>query len=144
MGDGAREAFPYRSGEVALQLQGQVGIFRYVRGKQVLVEPDLAVGEQDRELRPGEPDAALAPLGELIVAGQKLQCAVELTAALQRADEMLEFLQARRGLQLERAQGLALQIVVAQHQGCDLGGLPREQARSEEHTSELQSQSNLV
>jgi len=70
----------------------------------VLVEPDLAVGEQDRQLRTREPDAALAALGELIVGGQKLQCAVELSGALERADEMLEFLQARRGLQLERAE----------------------------------------
>ena len=128
MGDGAREALPYRSGEVARQLRRQVGILRHVRGEQVIVEPDLAVGEQDRQLRTREPAAALAALGELIVAGQKLQCPVEISGALERADEMLEFLQARRGLQLERAERLALQVVVAQHQGRDLGGHARQQA----------------
>src|SRR5260370_11972277 len=114
MGAGACEAILDWSGKVALQLRRQVGILRHIRGEQVLVEPDLAVGEQDRQLRPREPAAALAALGELIVGGQKLQCAVELSGALERADEMLEFLQARRGLKLQRAERLALPRVVAQ------------------------------
>src|ERR1700730_17231680 len=62
-GDGAREALPYRSGEVARQLLRQVRILRHVRGEQVVIEPDLAVGEEDRQLRTRESAAALAALG---------------------------------------------------------------------------------
>ena len=91
-------------GEIALQLGREVGILRHVRGQQVIAEPDLAVGQHDRELRPREAEPALAPLGELVVAGQEFERAIEVAGALERADQMLVFREARRTrLQLERA-----------------------------------------
>src|SRR6516165_6361212 len=110
--DGAREALLHRRREVAHELRGKVRILGYVRGEQMIVEPDLAVGEQDRQLRPREPHAALAAVGELIIARQELECAVEVTGTLERADEVLIFRQPRGALQLERAESLALQVVV--------------------------------
>ena len=84
------------------------------------VEPDLAVGEQNRQLRPGERSAVFTALGELVVRWQELQRPVQVARALQRADQVLILGQPRAGVQLENADRLALQVVVAQDQGGDL------------------------
>src|SRR5262249_1043041 len=128
MGDGRAKGLLHRRGEVTLQFCREVWVLRYVRGEQVVAEPDLAVGEQDRQLRPSQPHAVLAAIGKLVIARQELQCAVEDTLALERADQMLVLHQPRGSLQLERAERLALQVVVAQHQRGHFRGLPREQA----------------
>ena len=93
----------------------------------MIVEPDLAVGEQNRELRPGERAAVLAPLGQLLVAGQEFQRAVQVARALQGADEVLVFRQPRAGVQLERADRLALQVVVTQDERGDFVRHARQQ-----------------
>ena len=126
--DGAREALLDGRREVARQLRRQVRVLGHVGGEQVRVEPDLAVGEQDRQLRARQSDAALAPLGELLVRRQELERAVQFAGALQQADQVLELRQPRRRLQLEGADRLALQVVVAQYQGRDLVGHARQQA----------------
>ena len=76
--------------EVALQLAGdRYGILGHVRVQQVIAEPDLAVGQHDRQLRARQARAALAPLGDLLVVRQELERAIELAGALQRADQVL-------------------------------------------------------
>ena len=49
------EALRQRRREVALELGGQVRVLRHVRVEQRVVEVDLAVREQHRQLRPREP-----------------------------------------------------------------------------------------
>src|SRR2546430_13496361 len=93
----------------------------------MVVEPDLAVSKEYRQLRSRECAAILATLGELIVGRQKFQGPIQVARALERADEILVFAQARAGVQLEGADRLALQIVVAQYQRGDLVGHTSEQ-----------------
>ena len=115
-----------RRGEIALQRGRDPGIVRQVRRDELVLEPDLRVGEQHRALGPGEADAALSPRRDLLVARQELDGAVQAAGALEEGDEArLLIEQARRE---PRADGerLRLEVVVAQHQRRDVVGHPRE------------------
>ena len=64
------EPIAQRGGEVALELLGQVGVLRHVRVQQRLRHGDLCVGEEDRELGPGQPTLRGAALGHHLGVGQ--------------------------------------------------------------------------
>ena len=65
-------------GNGAHQLGDEVGVVGEIRREQLLLERDLRVGEQHRELGRGEPEAGVVAVGELFVGGQSLDVAVEV------------------------------------------------------------------
>ncbi len=68
----AREALLDGRREVAPELGREIRILRHIGGEQVIAEPDLAVGEHHRQLRPREAEPALAPLIQLFIERQVL------------------------------------------------------------------------
>ena len=85
--DAVEEAVAHRGREVAHELGQEVGVVGQLRREQLFLERDLGVAEQHGELGHGEPEARVVPLGELFVARQPLDLAVEVAGGLERADE---------------------------------------------------------
>ena len=102
--------------EIAQQLARQIGIVRHGRVEQLGVERELGVGEQHRELRPGERLRAPAALGDLHVVGQVLDRAVELAAGLQDLHQPLLEAEVLEPAPLGERERQRLLIVVAQHE----------------------------
>ena len=91
------------------------------------MERELGVGEQHRDLGPGERDGAAATFGDFAVVGQELDRAVELVALLQRLHQpLLESEVVEPALLVERDRERLL-VIVAQHEGRDLVGHAGEQ-----------------
>ena len=111
-----------RQREVAHQFLGQVRVFRHVRIEQLLVQADLVVGQQDRQLRTRQAHAAGLAVGQFGVAGQVFHLPVQRAFGLQRADEVRHRAQARHRLVLHQGDGLVLPVVVPQHQVTNLLG----------------------
>src|SRR6185437_15534547 len=72
------EPFAQRGGEVVEEVGLQEGVVRKLRDQQLVLEGDLGVGEQDGQLRLGQSEAALPPLGDRALARQELQFPVEM------------------------------------------------------------------
>ena len=125
--DGIAEAFAHRSREVAIQLCRKVRIFRYVGLNQLVVQHDLAVRNENSQLRTSQALSRLAPLGEAFFVGQEFDRAIQLTASLHTAHETLQLGQTARRLQLQSANRLALQIIVAQDQRGNFVGHARQE-----------------
>ncbi len=81
-----------------------------------LFKPDLAVGEHDRELGARQATVLLASLRDLLFIRQELERRVEFAGLLQDANHVHVLVEALRGIRFERADRLALQVVVPQHQ----------------------------
>ena len=79
-----------RLGKITAELAAEIRVVRYRGFEQIVVERELGIGEQHRQLRPGEGLRAAAALGELHVVGQVLDRAVEQPARLQRLNEPLQ------------------------------------------------------
>ena len=109
-------------GEIAAELAGQIGIVGHRGFQQIFVERQLGVGEQHRQLRPGERFRAAAPLGKLGVVGQILDGAVQVSALLQGLDQALLEAESLHAAPLGERQRQRLQIIVAQHQRGDVVG----------------------
>ncbi len=127
LANGATEPFLHGRREVAGQLRVQIRVLGDVRSQQVIVEPDLAVGEQHGQLGTGQSPAAFAPLGDFVIRGQEFEPAVQVAGALEDVDEVLVLREPRLRLQFQSADRLALQIVVAQYQRRDFIRHPRQQ-----------------
>jgi hypothetical protein len=95
---------------------------------QLVVEPQLRVGQDHRQLGPGQPLAEAPALGDLLVGGQGLDAPVEARAALKGADHVGVLEQHLGRRRFGDRQGLALHVVAAKHEVCDLAGHLREQA----------------
>jgi hypothetical protein len=86
MGDAARKALAPATREIAFEFAGQVRIVGNVCFGKRLVERDLAIGKQYRQLRARKPkptDHALLNIG---IARQELQGAIELPVALEHPE----------------------------------------------------------
>ena len=81
---GGAEPLAQRRRKVADHVVGEMRIVRQVRGQDLVVEPDLAVGEQHRDLRPGQPMARRGALGQGLLVRQELDGAVEPPLPLQQ------------------------------------------------------------
>ena len=125
--DGAREAAAHGLREISLQLLRQIRVLRHIRLHQVMAEPDLAVGQQHRQFRPRQALRLFVTFGQCFVIRQELDAAIQIAAALQLPDQMLMLGQPRHGLHFQGAQGLALQVVVAQYQRRHIAGHARQQ-----------------
>jgi hypothetical protein len=84
-----RVALAQRLRKIPLQRGHHPGIVGQWRGQQLVVEPDLAVGEQHRPLGSGESNASRPALGDLLVGREKFDRAIEPARLLQKADEAL-------------------------------------------------------
>ena len=109
-------------GEIALELAPEIGIVRHRAVEQFVVERELGVGEQHRQLRPRQRQVALAPLGDRHFVGQEFHRAVELPAHFQRLHEPLLEAEVFQPAPLRHRKRQRLLIVVAQHQARDLVG----------------------
>src|SRR5215470_19261658 len=76
-------------GEVAGKRGRDPRIVGKLRRNELVVEPDLRVGEQYGTLRCGEPLARRPPLGELIVRRQEFDRAIEALGLFEELDESL-------------------------------------------------------
>ena len=103
-------------GKIAIQFGGEVRILRHVGIDQRLVQPDLAVAQDDGEFRARQSLAGLAPLGDFLLGRQELQGAIQIAGALQRADHECGLAQALLRVEFAGADRLTLQVIVAQHQ----------------------------
>ncbi len=102
--------------EGTFHFAGEVVVVRHARIQQRFLQFDLAVGNQNRQLRPGQPLADAGALGQGVIAGQELERAVELPRRLQRIDQpdILGSPLTRAMLRLRKRLGLL--VVVLQHQ----------------------------
>ena len=85
-------------------------------------ERRLDIGQQHRELGPGQALARLRARGQRLVVGQELDRAVEPLRALELAHQPHVPVEARSALVLLEREGEALQVIVAQHQRRHLVG----------------------
>ena len=119
----ARICAPKRSGsgarEVALELGGEVRVLGHVGVEDRLLQVDLAVREQHRELRAREPAVVALALADLLVVRQRLELAVEVAARLEEAQEALVHVDHARRVRLGEAERLGLLVVVLQHERRD-------------------------
>ena len=92
----------------------------------MLEQHDLGIRQQDRQFRPGQAQPARLALGELGIAGQVFDLAVEQALGFQRADEMLLGADARDRHALHQADRLVLAIIVEQDQARDFVGHRRD------------------
>ena len=107
------EALRQRRGEVALELGGQVGVLRHVGVEQLVVQVDLAVGEQHGQLRPrrarrGRACARRSPRRR---AAPRARGRGSAPASRQRDEARVHVDHARR-LRLGQAERLGLLVVV--------------------------------
>ncbi len=113
---GTTEAFDQLLRECGFHLPREVVIVRHTGIQQRLLELDLAVGDQHRQLRTGQPLADIGALGERLVRRQELQRAIELSGSLQRIDQPHVLGGPLTGAMLRLGQCLGLLVVVLQHQ----------------------------
>ncbi len=120
LGHQVAEAFAKRRGEIVLEFGREVRILGHVGRQQVLVNRNLAVGQQQGKLRSCQALAARHALTQLLVVGQLLQIAIDNALVLEHRDEVRFGPEAIAGDRFHHAQGLVLQVVRAQHQVADL------------------------
>jgi hypothetical protein len=77
LADLLRVAAPQHLREVPGQLAAEHRVLRHVGTQELVEQRDLAVGEDDRELRHRQPPADTRPLLELDTAGEVLELPVE-------------------------------------------------------------------
>ena len=113
--------------EVAFERRCHPRVVGQRRPEQLVVEPDLAVGEQHRALRARQAEALAAPVGDLFVGRQEFELALEPPALLEVVHEaQLGVEQRRRDAPGDR-QHLGLEDVVAQHERGHVVGHLRQQ-----------------
>src|SRR5207302_2037053 len=115
-------ALAQRFRKVARERRRYPWVVRQRRGEKLVVEPDLAIGEQHRPFGAGEADTLGATLGDLFVARQELQRAVEPPRLLQKLDEPLMRVEKLRRYPAGNRQRLRLEDIVAQDQRRDIVG----------------------
>ena len=92
-----------------------------------MIERHLGVGEQYRQFRACQAVARCGAGGERFVVGQKFERTVEPSGAFQVADQPGLAVEGSGAARLGDRQCLALQIIVAQHQGGNIVGHLRQQ-----------------
>ena len=108
--------------KIAAQLRLQLRRFGQVGGEKLVVERHLGVGQQDRELGPHQPLAMRGAGGEGLVVRQEFERAIEPARAFEIADQPRLSVERRGAARLGHRQGLALQVIIAQHHGRDVLG----------------------
>ena len=114
--------------KVALELARQVRIGGAAGVGQRMIERDLAVGEQQREFGARQAASLASALFHLLVGRQELDRSIDLAVPLEPAQQLLMLAQVLDRAPFHQAQGLALQVVVAQYQRGDLGSGRGQQA----------------
>ena len=89
---------------------GQIGF------QQILVQHELCVREDHRDLRTRETDVRGAPLGNEVVIGQAFERAIEFAGAFERANESRLLVEHGVAERARDRNGLGLLVVVAQHE----------------------------
>ena len=111
-----RKAIVQRLREVALERGRDPRVVGQRRREQLVVEPNLAIGQQHRALGTGKPEPFGAPLGDRFVGRQKFDRAIQAACLFQILHEArLRIEQLRRDAARHR-QHLGLEDVVAQNQ----------------------------
>ena len=103
-------------GKVARQRRFDPRIVGQLGCEEFVVEPNLAVSEQNRALGVGQAAALSAAFGDFIVAGQKLQRAVQATELFQVLDKTLLRIEELGRDPARNRQRLRLKVIVAEHQ----------------------------
>ena len=97
------------------------------RSEQLVVEPDLAVRENDRNLGRRETRSARAALDDLVIRRQIFERAIEPPAFFEELDEPLLRIQQVRRDPVHDGKRLRLEVIVTQHQCGDVIGHLRKQ-----------------
>ncbi len=105
--------FRHRVREIARQFARQVGVVRHPRGDEMMVERQLGIGQQHRELGACQRLRAAATLGNLHVVGQVFHRAVELARGFERLHQPLLEAEVFEPAPLRQRDRERLQIVVA-------------------------------
>ena len=112
----------HRFREVAPEFFDEVGVIRHVRSEEMVVKRELGIGEQHRDLRPGEILAACRAGVDFGVGWQPFDLAVEAPLGFQPAHQVLHFRVCARAHALVERERERLQVVVAEHELADLVG----------------------
>jgi len=137
--------FAHGPGEVVLQKALEIGVVDGLDRHDLALQLQLAVGQQDRQLRPGQALAGLGPFGDPGGVGQALHHAVETAGGFQLGHELGRGAKLARRVHLHQRQGQGLVVVVGQHVVGDLVGhglqqgvaaLARELAGALQHAGE--------
>ncbi|EXI92917.1 MAG: hypothetical protein AW12_00216 [Candidatus Accumulibacter sp. BA-94] len=113
--------------EVAFQQVANIAAVGQIGGQNGLLEGDLGIGHENGDFGRGEAAFLLAALGEALVVGQELDCAVQGAARLERAHQPCVCRQQLGGGRHFECDRLRLLVVVGQHQGRHLVGHRRQQ-----------------
>src|SRR5665213_764101 len=108
--------------KIALEFAREIGVIGAAAVRQRVIERDLAVREQQRQFRAGQAAAFTPALFDVVIVGQELDRAIEFAMTLEPAQQLLMLAQILDRAAFHEADRLALQIVVAQDQRCDLAG----------------------
>src|SRR3546814_1443520 len=100
-------------GEIGRQVGGEIGIVRQVGLQKLIVEHQLGVREQHRDLRAAQPLAAAQAVEHLLVVGQVLDATAQLAGLLECAYEAREAIEQMPPQHVDQRDGMALQVVVA-------------------------------
>ena len=122
LGEQVAEALDHGVGEVGAQVVLQPRVLAQVGGEQVARDRALGVGEQQRELGALQPAAGAAALGDLLGARQPLGAAVEQSARLERAHQVLVGVHPVAGDRDLLGEDLRLQEAVVEHVRDDVVG----------------------
>ncbi len=120
--DVAREALAHRGREITRELALEIGIVRHVARANMIVERQLGIGEQHRELGARQAFAAFRALLERLLAGQELDGAIEPALGLEHAHEALGEGDILGPAPLGERERERLQVIVAQHEAGDILG----------------------
>ncbi len=110
------EALLHGLGEIAPELARQIGIIGNVAGHDLGSERNLGIGEQHRELGPGQSAAAHVTLEDDAIGRQRFEFPVEQTAALKPGHQLDGIADLCRPLFEGHRKTQGLQIIVAQHE----------------------------
>src|SRR4030095_3139794 len=114
------ELFLERRWKVTRERSTDPGVFGQIGREQLVEQPHLRVREQHRALRTCERNAFGAALIDFVVAGQKLDRAIQHAPLFEKAHKALLMVEQQRSNAAGDGQRLALKVVVAQYQRSDV------------------------
>ena len=118
--DLCRVALAHLGREVLGEHRREVGVVGERAREHVVLQRDLGVREEHRELRRGESEPGRPAIGELLVARERFHRAVQVAGELERADEARVHVFHVGGLHARVGERARLAVVVAQHEVRDL------------------------
>ena len=108
--------------EVALRIDLQEVHERIVGSDEAVVQVDLGVTQDHSQLRPRQPLLAMAPVFDLGLVRKELKLTIEFASAFEVGNQSRQFVETVGRQHFAHADGLRLQVVIAQDEVRDIIG----------------------